>query len=648
MSKFTAFRTEVPHATLRISEKNSRKNRGTAAHKAKVVELAESIAKFGLLQNLVGHVDGDYNDVDAGGTRYEAIGLLIEDGRWPADKLVPMMIIGADEAVAASYTENAKRFAMHPADEFDAFVTLIGEGWTIDKIADNFGVTPLVVERRIKLQAAAPELIQLFRADEMTTDQLIALCSTDNHQRQVEVWTRTENTHWARSPKELRAAVINTEIEAGKDYRVALIGGVEAYEKAGGTVRRDLFSGDGDNVILEDGQLLTTLMFQKLEQVAEQYREEGWKWVEVWPNFDYTEYSRHGQAPVVARVLPAEVAEQLKAQAAELEVVEAELQALDGEEDPQGYRELERRAIALQQQVDKLEAQTVGYQPEVIELTGVIVALWCDEIRIERGLVRTEDRAQVEAVLADGERIRGGRESAPAGRKPDAVSDALRQSLLGYKNLAAQRVTATNPHAAKALLVSQMVGSMRANPTDAPTDYSLNNGWGTRTYCKISDEAGVAEQKAFEAAGEALIAHLPTDAGALWDALYALPTSELDMLLALAVARSVSLAAEPGRGMSEQFVGALGLDMASHFAATADNYLGRVSKDLILEALDEVGKVQDDEDRAALLAMKKGALAKEAETRLEGTGWVPKLIRKEKADKPAKKQVRGKSRKDTA
>ena len=648
MSKFTAFRTEVLHATLRISEKNSRKNRGTAAHKAKVAELAESIATFGLLQNLVGHANGDYNDVDAGGTRYEAIGLLIEDGRWPADKLVPMMIIGADEAVAASYTENAKRFAMHPADEFDAFVTLIGEGWTIDKIADNFGVTPLVVERRIKLQAAAPELIQLFRADAMTTDQLIALCSTDNHVLQLDVWHRTSNNEYARTPKELRAAVIDTEIEASKDPRVALIGGVEAYEKAGGKVRQDLFSGAGNDVILEDGALVATLLFQKMEAIAEECREEGWKWVEVWPKYDYSEYSRFGEAPYVRAELTEESKQQLQELNAEVNEVVGELNSMSEQDNPKRYQELRSRRNAAQDQISQLQIRPKVYAPEVVEHSGVVVMYYVGSIRIERGRVRTEDRSQLQGVMKKGEEILGGRESKPAGRKPDAVSDSLRRSLLGYKNLAAQRVTATNPHAAKALLVSQMVGSMRANPTDAPTDYTLNNGWGTRTYCKISDEAGVAEQKAFEAASEALIAHLPTDSGALWDALYALPASELDMLLALAVARSVSLADEPGRGMSEQFVGALGLDMATHFAATAGNYLGRVSKELILEALDEVGKVQDDADRAALMAMKKGTLAKEAETRLEGAGWVPKLIRTEKAEKPANKKVRRKSRNDTA
>jgi len=77
--------------------------------------------------------------------------------------------------------------------------------------------------------------------------------------------------------------------------------------------------------------------------------------------------------------------------------------------------------------------------------------------------------------------------------------------------------------------------------------------------------------------------------------------------------------------------------MADHFAPTASNYLGRVSKDLIIEALVEAGKIGGDDDRNALLAMKKGALAQEAESRLAGSGWVPSLIRVQSA-KPAPKK----------
>ncbi|MBX8493147.1 ParB/RepB/Spo0J family partition protein [Pseudomonas cichorii] len=627
MSKSTAVRTEVPFQQLRISARNTRKGRHTEAHKAKVAELAVSIAQVGLLQNLVVHVNEEFCDVVAGGTRLEAIGQLVEDGRWPVEQTVPVMIIGIDEAIAASYTENSKRTAMHPADEYEAFVALTLQGWTIDKIADNFGVTPLVVERRIKLQAAAPELIRQFRDNLITTDQLIALCATDSHERQLDVWSKTGINTWARSPNNLRAAVMENEVEASSDPRIEVIGGIDAYERAGGTVRRDLFSTDGHGVILEDSGLVTKLFFETLEEIAEQYRQAGWKWVDIWPQWDFSEFSRFGRAPTTTVDLSAEDAKRLETLRTEFEAIDVEKASTDADQNFDRYSELEENEMILEEQIEMLEAKQLSYLPEVLKHCGVIVGFHSGDMRIEHGLVRTEDRVHVKEAIGEEGFIRGGRESLPAGRKSDSVSDALRQSLLGHKNLAAQEVTASNPHAAKVLLVSQMVTSVRSKPTDAPTDYGISSGWGTRSNCKISDEAGVEKQSAFEAMGETLTEQLPAESGALWDALYALPANQLDKLLAYAVARSVSLAAEPGRGMTDRFVSSLKLDMANHFTVTSENYLNRVSKELILKALDEAGKVKSEQDRTALIAMKKGALAKEAEERLGGTGWVPKEIR---------------------
>src|SRR3546814_5044085 len=90
-------------------------------------ELADSIAAQGLLQNLVitkAKKRGAY-EVVAGGRRLQAIQLLLADGRWPADRQVPALLVAGDSAFEASITENVQREAMHPADEFEAFAELI-------------------------------------------------------------------------------------------------------------------------------------------------------------------------------------------------------------------------------------------------------------------------------------------------------------------------------------------------------------------------------------------------------------------------------------------------------------------------------------------------------------------------------------------
>jgi len=525
MSK--AISVVVPYNRLRLSASNVRRTRGTPAYKAGIVALAASILSThkqtgqGLLQNLVGHkVEGDFVDVAAGGRRFDAISFLVESGEFTDDYPVPVLIVGADAVTAASLSENVQREAMHPADEYDAFLSLVEQGWTIDRIADGFGVTPLVVERRLKLRAAAPALLADFREGLMSTDQLIALCSTDNHVRQLEVWSRVRHQTWNKEPHALRRAVIETEVEAAKDSRVVFIGGVEAYEKAGGMVRRDLFASEGEGVILEDSALLDRLVDEKLHEHSEEVGTEGWGWVEVWPQWDYTTFDRLGKAPRKTVELSDGAKQQLTALEKELE--DAQTAVEDLMEKGDRTDEYEARLDALDEVIERLESEiadlqrsSVVYAAEVMEHAGALVVLQHGQLRIERGLVRSADRAKVASLLEDGQSISGGRETESAGRKADAISDALRRSLLGHRNLAAQFVAATNAKVAKILLVCQLVTSIRNTPSAAPTDMSVTNGYGTRTYCVISDEAGQAKGGDFVALGEGLVKELPQEHGEL-------------------------------------------------------------------------------------------------------------------------------------
>ena len=81
-------------------------------------------------------------------------------------------------------TENVQREAMHPGEQFDAFAALVAEGRPVEDIAADFGVTPLVVRRRLKLANVSPRLLADYRADAITLDQLMALAITDDHTAQ--------------------------------------------------------------------------------------------------------------------------------------------------------------------------------------------------------------------------------------------------------------------------------------------------------------------------------------------------------------------------------------------------------------------------------------------------------------------------------
>jgi len=75
---------------------------------------------------------------------------------------------------------------------------------------------------------------------------------------------------------------------------------------------------------------------------------------------------------------------------------------------------------------------------------------------------------------------------------------------------------------------------------------------------------------------------------------------------------------------ADQFARAVDLDMRRHWEPTLDGYLGRVTKDRILEAVRE-GVSQDAADN--LVRLKKTAMAEATADRLKGKGWLPPVLR---------------------
>ncbi len=135
--------------------------------------------------------------------------------------------------------------------------------------------------------------------------------------------------------------------------------------------------------------------------------------------------------------------------------------------------------------------------------------------------------------------------------------------------------------------------------------------------------------------------HVPADDQALWDWLTHLDDGTRMDLLALCVSYGVNALFErpnphSGSGVSrhgldvrmaqaDRLARETGLDMvAAGWRPTVGNYLGRVTKPRILEAVREGAG-----ERAAQLIdhLKKGDMAKEAERLLADTGWLPEPLR---------------------
>lgn len=608
----------LPLSSLLTTPENARKV------KTDVTSLAASIkAMGGLLQNLVvvpSEAQPGKYDVAAGERRHQALDLLASKGDIDIDYPVLCKIKDRSSLSAVSLVENVERVPMNPADEAEAFFKLTESGMSINAIADAFGCSPLVVERRLAIAQAAPFLLGQLREGAIESEQLRALCLTADHARQLEVWKTASN----RNPAALRRYIIGKAIDASKDPRVAFIGGTAAFVDAGGVVVRDLFSDDLNAGVIEDEALLEKLVADKLETVAESFRADGWSWVDVQLT-DSLDNWRMGTIKADEK-LTAEAVAALKAKEAEIQSIHEQMEDMEGddsEEANERWQELDERSDKLRDECREIREASKQYTAKAKAGAGVIVSLNHDgSLNIDRGRVRPEDR---KTVTSSGEAISGGRENKAAGRK-GGISDALTQSLFAHRNIAAQIELAAHVRVAKVTQAMWSVRTIRNNHDPLPVDLHINSGAsGIRRHAAATkDETVDARAKAFDKIGAALVKDLPKAEGQLWDALQTATDEQLDSLNAYAFAMSLSLEAEH-KGMSGRLLDAIGFDMAKHFEPTADNFLARqLPKAIVIKALVDVGKATD---KQKLEGMKSRDLAKEAQKRLAGTGWVPELIR---------------------
>jgi ParB family chromosome partitioning protein len=144
--------------------------------------------------------------------------------------------------------------------------------------------------------------------------------------------------------------------------------------------------------------------------------------------------------------------------------------------------------------------------------------------------------------------------------------------------------------------------------------------------------------KAIDSRHQAWEWQLPEDPAHLWDALLALDSDSRATLFAHCAALTINVVKEPwnrrpgAMAHGDRLAQAVRLDMAAAgWAPTVDNYLSRVTKARILEAVREAKG-----DAAAQLIdhLKKPDMAREAERLLAGTGWLPEALRVTPVDTP--------------
>ena len=636
---------DIPFNKLVLSQSNVRRVKAGVS----IEELAEDIARRTLLQSLnvravldaEGKETGMF-EIPAGGRRYRALELLVKQKRLAKTAPVPCVVREGGVAEEDSLAENVQRVALHPLDQFRAFQTMREKGLGEEEIAARFFVSPTVVKQRLRLAAVSEKLLEVYAEDGMTLEQLMAFTVNGDHALQEQVWEGLSRSH-NREPYYIRRQLTDGAVRAS-DRRARFVG-VEAYEAAGGIVMRDLFQHD-EGGWLQDLALLDRLVIEKLQTEAEALQAEGWKWISVAPDFPY------GHTAGLRRLVGATV-DLTEDKQANFVALQAENEALEEQyaEADELPDEIDKRLGEIETALAAFDNRPVTYEQAEITHAGAFVSIDGEgALRIERGFVRPEDEAPALSVTgggSDAPRIAGSdsvvqgavitiggaqNSDADTPEEDDAIrplSDRLVTELTAHRTLALRDALANEPNVAfQAVLHALCLSAFYRHSSNSCLEITAKNSG-------FSAQApGLAETtsaRAIDARHEQWAKRLPEDSADLWDALTAFDRENKTALFSHCAALTVNVVKEPWNrrpdafAHGDQLARAVDLDMAAAgWRPTVENYLGRVPKVRIIEAVREA----TGEHSARLIEhLKKADMAREAERLLDGAGWLPEPLR---------------------
>ena len=650
---------DIPFNKLVLSQANVRRVKAGVS----VEELAESIARCGLIQSL--HVrpvldaegaETGMFEVPAGGRRYRALELLAKQKRLARTTPVPCVVGDAASGILideVSLVENIERAPLHPLDQFRAFQAMRDKGMTEEAIAAAFFLGVNVVKQRLRLAAVSASLLEVYAEDGMTLEQLMAFTVTEDHARQEQVWEAIQGS-WQKEPWQIRRMLTETTVRAC-DKRAHFVG-IAAYEAAGGIVLRDLFQSD-DGGWLQDVGLLDRLVAEKLRAEADKVAAEGWKWVDASLSSPYG--VTHSMREIVGTPIDMTDDEQAARAALQAELDRLTEEYEDADELPDA---VDQRLGEVEAALEALDNRPMRYDPAEIATAGAFVTIDTDGSLItDRGYVRPEDDAPAEPVMGDSDAyadvVRDGpiahavrpvvvtmggqpvpsEEDEEDGIKP--LPERLMTELTAHRTLALRDALAHHPRIAMTALLHKLVSDIfHQRSANGVLEAQVRHIFFPAQSEELGDSLSV---KSVDERNELWKCRVPADDTALWDWLTALDEEARMALLAHCVSYGVNALYErpnpySSSGVSEhglelrlaqanRLARETGLDMVNAgWRPTVGNYLGRVTKARILEAVREGAG-----ERAAQLIdhMKKGDMAKEAERLLADTGWLPEPLR---------------------
>lgn len=607
---------------LFISDNNVRKN----GEPPRIPEMMALIDAQGLMQAL--HVtpekDAEGNrtgrgGVEAGGRRYRALMLRVTKGKGSLDDLIECKEVEPGEAVEVSMIENISQAAMHPADEFKGYKKMKDEGRSVDAIAHTFGVPKKHVLRRLRLASVAPALMDLFCKGSMDLDQVTALASVEDQERQVATWN-------ALSPHSRSAGNIKRKLSefsvAVDDPRVKVIG-LQNYLKLGGGTDVDLFSTNGaDAKTLSDVGLVEWMLGEALEKQVAEVLEEGWQWVESFSDYGHDEQRRFVQLPKVYKPETKAQAAQRTALEGKHSELEDKLEAMedDGDSTWQQQQAVENELEALDSQIEALKEARVD--PDAFDKTtsGAVVAF-----RGEAGIVVLRGLVLRTAAVSTSGGTSGGSFVQAKAPKPE-FPEKLMLNLTSHRTAAVQASMLGNQAVSLAAMANTLALSMfDYTSVDSPLKINLRECDGDLKRNSDTMEGSRAALQ-IAAATEAWEAKLPKNRATWFAWFLAQPQAVvLDFIVyAAALSTNAMHSIATPDAAADELADALALDMTQWWEAGPATYFDLVPKSKLAAIVRETST---EEAAQALEKMKKDDAVAQAVAHTTGKAWLPMPLR---------------------
>jgi ParB family chromosome partitioning protein len=628
----------IPLNRLIVSRLNVRRT----DRKADIDALAASISAHGLLQNLtVSPTETDKFEVVAGGRRHAALKSLAKSGAIARDFAVPCQIIESGGASEVSLAENVQRVAMDAMDEVDAFSSLAEAGQSVDDIARRFGIGARHVEQRLALAALSPKIKGAYRRGDVTLDAARAFCLVDDHSKQEAVFKSLSKpiTH---------SGSVRSQLMQGRmrhTDRLARFVGLEAYEAAGGTLKRDLFETDG--IYVDDPALINKLAHDRLDAVRNDALSQGWAWVEVNINQHRFESAYGARLQPTRRAMTEEEQAEADRLAEEIEALEEALD--DAEDDDERWARLDTASAEL----ETLRTSTQEWDVEMKRHAGVILSIGHDgAANFAYGVVRKADQKKINDIRRRRELEEAKRNRLDASDHDCDADDTDGDSQRGDDGNTVADMPDTGPRLPKALMSELTLARTRAirlkvsqNPDMALSlcVFALaRSSFAHQTAHGIdvrAETSGISDHEALEEARSALADRAPGGESDLLAWCMDQTSDDLQTSLAMLVAETIDLRHE-GVGsadrrlqvIGDQIATALDLNMTQFWKPDLE-FWSRLPKAMLLDALaaSPALSVLDEGERAALLKahakLKKDALALAVEHAFDGAGWLPEVLK---------------------